>query len=256
LIELLVVIAIIAILAALLLPALNRAKAKALRVACVNNERQLALAFQMYPVDNQDLLPANGDLSPEKGTNFWVAGDGHWNPRAFTNIDYLINPKHALFAPYVASAKVYRCPADQSEVNIDGAMYPKVRSYALNSYIGWVRSSLNNNSLDYQWFMKASHLNLGKPAEILSFVDTAPGFVCHPGFVVVEDMGLYYHMPSAQHDRGGSVTFADGHTDYHRWTEPATIKEALETKWIDNHFFFRSNNKDLQWLQQRASFRK
>lgn len=256
LIELLVVIAVIAILAALLLPALHRAKSKALRVACINNEHQISLAMQMYPSDNQDHLPSNGYSAPEKGRALWVGGDGHWNEKAFTNTDLLINPKYAQFAPYVRSPGVYRCPADHSQVKIEGVMHPKVRSYSLNSYINWETPTDNDNHPDYQVFTKSSHLALANPMNLLTFVETAPGFICHPGFVVPEEISLYYHMPSAQHERGGSVTFADGHVQYQRWKEPGTIQEAIEIQWINHHFYFRSNNRDLKWLQERASFRK
>lgn len=256
LIELLVVIAVIAILAALLLPALHRAKAKALRVACVNNEHQLTLAMQMYPADNQDHLPSNGYISPDKNRALWVGGDGHWNERSFTNLDLLINPKYAQFAPYVRSPGVYRCPADRSQVKIGDQMFPKVRSYALNSYINWEVPTTSDNHPDYQAFTKSAHLTLRNPAELLTFVETAPGFVCHPAFIVIEEMGLYYHMPSAQHDGGGSVTFADGHVQYQKWKDPITVRESQEIQWINHHFYFRSGNVDLKWLQERASFRK
>lgn len=257
LIELLVVIAVIAILAALLLPALHRAKSKALRVACVNNEHQLSLALQMYPSDNQDFLPSNGYIDPVKNRSLWVGGDGHWNEKTFTNIDLLINPKYAQFAPYVRSPGVYRCPADRSQVKIGDASYPKVRSYGLNSYINWeIPAGDNNNHPDYQVFTKSAHLSLRKPSDLLTFVEVAPGFVCHPAFVVVQEMGLYYHMPSAQHDNGGSVTFADGHVEYRKWTDPVTVRESQEIQWINHHFYFRSNNRDLKWLQEHASFRK
>lgn len=256
LIELLVVIAIIAILASLLLPLLSRAKAKAQRIACINNERQLGLTLQMYAADNQDRLPANGYTTPTSGYKLWVVGDGHWDPPSFTNLDLLINPNYALFANYIKAAEVYKCPSDKSSVVLADTKFPKIRSYALNCYLDWETPQQNNNNPNYVSFTKTSDFASAPPAQILGYLDVAPGFVCHSGFVVVEDTSLYYHMPSAQHERGGDISYADGHVEYHRWTEPQTIQEALTIQWINNHFFFRENNRDLKWLQQHASIHK
>ncbi|MSU37070.1 MAG: DUF1559 domain-containing protein [Pedosphaera sp.] len=253
LIELLVVIAIISILAALLLPSLSKAKAKAQRIACVNNEQQLALAMQMYAGDNQERLPPNGYVNPDLGIKLWVVGDGHWNPHSFTNLDLLLDPRLALFANYVKAPGVYKCPSDRSTVVLNGEKFPKVRSYALNGYVNWTVPTPDNNHTNYQAFIKQTDIASVSPSQIFTFLDVAPGFVCHAGFVVAEENDLYYHMPSAQHEGGGVVAFADGHVDGHRWTESKTIEEAVTTQWLSHHFFFRPGNRDLRWLQGHAS---
>ncbi len=255
LIELLVVIAVIAILAALLLPGLSRAKAKAHRISCTNNLRQLAIVLQMYPTDNQDRLPSNGYANPDSGLRFWVGGDGHWNVNSFTNLDLLLSPKHAQFASYLPGAGTYRCPTDRSKVEIAGQEFDKVRSYALNGYLNWEQPKVNNNHPEYRSFVKQSDLGPVNPSELFTFVDVAPGFVCHPAFVVVMDTHVYYHLPAAHHDRGGMLAFADGHVAYQRWTEPGTIEEAISTRWISHHLNFRPGNRDLAWLQQHATVR-
>jgi prepilin-type processing-associated H-X9-DG protein len=240
LIELLVVIAIIAILAALLLPALSKAKARAQKTQCVSNQRQLSLTLNLYAGDNLEGLPANGYTSPNSGTRLWVVGDGHWNPPSFTNLDLLVDPKYAQFAEYIKAPAIYKCPSDRSTVQLGDTLIPKVRSYALNSYLNWETPALNNNNPNYWMFVKQTDLAVSPPSQIFTFLDVAPGFVCHAGFVVAIDTILYYHLPSAQHDQGGVVTFADGHVEGHRWVD----------------FNFQPGNRDLKWLADHASVRK
>src|SRR5262245_46408622 len=102
LIELLVVIAIIAVLAALLLPALSDAKALAQRTQCVNNQKQLILTWARYAGDNREMLVPNGGGQPRPGGPYlWVLGDNHMYQPAFIDIQFLFNPGYALFAPYL-----------------------------------------------------------------------------------------------------------------------------------------------------------
>jgi prepilin-type N-terminal cleavage/methylation domain-containing protein/prepilin-type processing-associated H-X9-DG protein len=260
LIELLVVIAIIAILVALLFPALATAKENGRRAQCVSNQRQLALAWVAYAGDNEDRLALNGYANPDSGQKFWVLGDGHWNRSHFTNVDLLLNERYALFAPYLQAAGVYKCPTDRSTVEIGGARYPKTRSYALNAYMAWSWPTPNNNHPDFWTFEKLGDMAVGSPARLLSFIDTAPRFVCHAGFVIVMSgkNGLFYHYPATHHNGGGVVAFADGHVESHRWVERKTIEEATKKTWLSDHLSsgWVTDNRDLKWLQAHASVRK
>ena len=256
LIELLVVIGIIAILAALLLPALSSAKERARKIQCANNQRQLSLTLEMYGGDHHEQLPGNGYTSPTSGVKLWVVGDGHWNPPSFTNLDLLLDPKYAEFADYLKTAAIYKCPSDHSTVVLGDTKVPKVRSYALNSYMNWELPPLNNNNPEYWTFVKQTDIAVASPSEIFTFLDVAPGYICHAGFVVAEESILYYHFPSAQHQRSGVVTFADGHSEGHRWVEEKTVFKAQTIQWITDHFNFEPGNRDLKWLQAHASVRK
>ncbi len=258
--ELLVVIAILAILASLLLPALSGAKEQARRVQCVNNLRQLAITWQVYADDHEDRMVPNGFGRPETmgERRLWVMGDSHLEPEGFTNRSYLIDSRRAAFADYLSSVAVYKCPSDRSTVTLSGREHDKLRTYSLNGYLGWQVPAVDGIRVvpGYQVFVKTADLSLTSPSRTLGFVDTAPGNVCHPAFVVHlgnKLNGLYYHLPSAQHRGVGTVHFADGHVDSKRWRDPETTKLARE-RWIPNHLQLQfPGNPDLEWLRERAT---
>ena len=118
LIELLVVIAVIALLAAMLLPALARAKMQARRIQCISNQRQLATTWLLYVTDNNDWIAANGNsATPNTTTKFWIQGN-FYDPVQATNKSYLLDPRYALFANYLKTSQVYVCPADRPTVRV------------------------------------------------------------------------------------------------------------------------------------------
>jgi prepilin-type N-terminal cleavage/methylation domain-containing protein/prepilin-type processing-associated H-X9-DG protein len=260
LVELLVVVAIIAILASMLLTSLSRAKETARRIKCTNNLRQLAITWQLYADDHEDRLVPNGAGSAAdlEGRRLWVVGNTHQDVPAFTNREYLLNPKYAAFADYLKTAEIYKCPSDHLKVPIGGKEHPTTRSYALNGYLAWEEAQTQASLLspNFYVFQKGSELSAGSPSSILQFVDTAPGNICHSAFVIYLDHGLdglYYHLPSVQHGGGGTASFADGHVDFHEWRDPDTTKTARD-KWIPNHFTIQvPRNQDLRWLKERAS---
>src|SRR5437762_7971253 len=168
LIELLVVIAIIAILAALLLPAFAKAKAKAQQIGCLNNYRQLQFCWQMYCDDNQDTLPANEaiNISYDRaalsvGVNSWLQGNA-WTDTSLTNIE-----RGVLFK-YNQSVNIYKCPADRSTVR-DKGQIPRTRSVSMSMYMN-VRGDPTDSDYRRCWH-KTQDIRRPGPIKALVFID-------------------------------------------------------------------------------------
>ena len=263
LIELLVVIAIIAILAALLLPTLSRAKDHARRIQCVNNEKQLVVTWAMYAGDNREALVLNGGQLPGRSASqpayLWVYGGNHGDPQTLTNVNYLVGPNQALFAPYLRTVDLYKCPADRSLWPVGGRKVYQLRSYSLNSYVGTpanqVERPLTLSSI-YRVYLKSAQLAADVPANRFVFTDVNPGSICTPGFGMEMQVDMFIHYPSTLHRGSGVLAFADGHVESRKWRDGRTRKGLPDGARNLSHSDPSLNNPDLKWLRERTTSRK
>ena len=256
LIELLVVIAIIAILAAMLLPVLGRAKATAKRIACTSNQKQLITVWKLYAVDNRDRLAANRQYqTPTMGDQSWVQG-AFYDPVESTNYIYILDPRYALFANYLQTTKVYVCPGDKETVTIGPDPGPRIRSFAMKCYMGWEGPpDTRCISPVYRIFHKEMEIPTAlMPKGAFVFMDVNEKSICWPYFGVKMDTDSFFNFPSSIHNRGGDVSFADGHVEYRRWQDPRTI--AANSSDYHRHDEPSPGNIDLAWIRERTTIRK
>ncbi len=258
--ELLAVVAALALLLPLMTAASRPAQAKT--TVCLANLQTLARGMTLYAEDNRGWLPGNTGASAKE----WVAGIVALGSPDFTNTAILRDPAKSRLTPYLAGVPmVYHCPADRLTQRSTGQYVPQARSYSLNAAVGTNPLKGGVVATDGPWLdggyghtVGKTWLTYGRYADMLSpspdrlftFLDEHPYSINDDTFAVSAQTPQWIDWPAVHHDSGGAFTFADGHTEYHRWQDQRTLLTGPLALNVPSH-----GNLDLVWIQQRTSAR-
>lgn len=263
LIELLVVIAIIAILAAMILPALSRAKQKTQGIYCLNNTKQMALAWTMYAGDNNDKLVYNRDganVGMALADRAWVAGwldFGTGQPvGANTNTQMLINhdlyPYGAWLGPYIKNPAAFKCPADKSTAKYGAAVLPRVRSISMNCYVGDLSRTWSGN-INSPYKLCKTYANIKSPVDMFVFLDEREDSINDGWYASDPDTKWQIvDYPASYHGNAAGYAFADGHSEIHRFKDPRTMPVLKTGQLLPLNQNF-SGDLDVLWMAQHAA---
>jgi prepilin-type N-terminal cleavage/methylation domain-containing protein/prepilin-type processing-associated H-X9-DG protein len=250
LIELLVVVAIIGILAALLLPALNRSLEQSRSLACLNNLKQLQTCWLMYADDHDGMLPPNNYIFFRDTGTTWESGES-WCP-GNTRIDAdSSNIQKGKLFPYNRSLSIYRCPSDKSTIEDENGKpldKPRTRSYNMSGAAGSdIQPDLEPA------YHRYSEITKPTPDRFFVFIDVHEDSIqdahfglCQPNSKINgQNYGdVWLDLPANRHNQGANLSFADGHVEHWKWAFPKVFKQVLQPK---------ANPQDLQDLRRLQS---
>lgn len=276
LIELLVVIAIIAILAALLLPALTKAKMKAQGTMCMNNHRQLAIAWRLYAEDNNDVLvfastvkggrgggsvPMN-TANPNDPDNFaWSGAHMNFDGANRANWDVNYDMAQRPLWKYSKSQSIYKCPSDHSTVTAFGTTRDRILTMSMNLYVGGFDGTDGGWPFadPFKVYTKLSTIDV--PSMIFVFLDMREDAVNWSNFMTdmtgyaPQNPGSYTwttDLPGIYHNRAAGFSFADGHSEIKRWIDGRTMPPLNDPN-TPVFTAAQAGNPDIAWMQDHST---
>ncbi len=265
LVELVAIVAVLALLASVLATGVARTRPNSRAYQCLNNNRQLCAAWRMYAEDSRDLIPYSSDdgtgTSNPLNQYAWTQTHLDLDPGNRQNWDPWFVKQSPLW-PYCGSnLSIWRCPSDVSGVVVNGVRRPRIRTMAMNGYLGGFAGTDGGWSFiaPMRIFLKTSEITPG-PAKIFVFLDMRPDYIIWANFIT--DMTGYSppnpaaysfgDLPGFAHNNACGFSFADSHVEMKRWLDPRTTPPIAEMSPLPPPSA-SPGNRDIAWLQDHST---